>query len=157
VGGELHLSLLSNTVEKSTVNLGFGYGARFGRRWDSDWGIYVMAEHALWVETEIATNTTQGVFDIGVGGERLYFGRRMRAALAIGASILLYNTALDDPGTTGLFVDARPTGIRWPVGKNFVMVLDPLTFTVLAPALGGIPLVQIQYRTLLGFEYELGH
>ena len=68
---------------------------------------------------------------------------------------MLYETALDDPGTTGLFFDIRPTGVRWPVGKGYVLVLDPLTFTVEAPALGGIPLVQIQYRTVFALEYGL--
>jgi hypothetical protein len=153
---EVHLSVLSNLVERSTVNLSFGYSGRFGYRWATNWGVYFQAEHNVWTETELEVEMRQGVFNLGVGAERLFFDRRMRAALAAGPSILLYQTALDDPGTTGLFVDVRPTGVRWPVGKSFVLVLDPLTFTVAAPVLGGIPLVQIQYRTAFGVEYDWG-
>jgi hypothetical protein len=157
VAGELHLSVLSNLVDQSTINLAFGYALRASYRWKTDWGAYFQVEHDMWAETEIETQVRQGVLNLGVGGERLFFQRRMRAALGVGPSILLYETALDDPGTTGLYIDARPTGIRWPVGKRpFVLVLDPLTFTVEMPALSGIPLVQIQYRTLIGLEYGLG-
>jgi hypothetical protein len=156
IAAELHASLLSNLVEKSTVNLAFGVAAKAGYRWKNDWGAYFLVEHDAWVETEIATDVKQGVLNLGFGAERLFFQRRMRTALSIGPSILLYDTALDDAGTTGLYVDIRPTGIRWPVGKSFALVLDPLTFTIEAPALGGIPLVQIQYRTVFGVEYGLG-
>ena len=156
VAAELHMSFLSNLVEKSTVNLTYGYGAKSGYRWKTDWGVYFQLEHNLWLETEMDVTTQQGVFNIGVGAERLYFARRMRAALAIGPSILLYDTALDDAGTTGLFIDVRPTGVRWPVGKGWALVFDPLTFTLEIPALSGIPLLQIQYRTVLAVEYGLG-
>jgi hypothetical protein len=155
VAAELHLSVLSNLVDRSTVNLTFGYAANFGYRWRNDWGVYVHVEHNMWTATELDVNVLQGAFDVGIGGERLFFRRRMRAALAVGPAVLLYNTALDDAGTTGLYIDARPAGVRWPLGKGFVITLDPLTFTIVAPALGGIPLVQIQYRTALAVEYDL--
>jgi hypothetical protein len=154
VAAELHFSVLSNLVERSTVNISFGYAGKFGYRWQGDWGLYLHVEHNLWTETEIAMNVRQGAFDVGVGVERMYFQRRMRAALALGPAILLYDTALDDAGAAGIFVDVRPTGVRWPVGRSFVVTLDPLTFTLVAPTLGGIPLVQIQYRTALAVEYD---
>jgi len=156
VAGEFHLSILSDLIDRSTLNITFGYAAKFGYRWASDWGAYFHAEHNLWTETELETTVRQGVLNIAAGGERLYFLRRMRAAAAVGLSILLYETALDDAGTTGLFFDVRPTGVRWPMGKGLVLVLDPLTFTVAAPVLGGIPLLQIQYRTVLALEYDVG-
>ena len=155
IGAEFHLSALSNLVDKSTLNLAFGYSLKSGYRWRTDWGAYLQAEHNLWTETELEADVRQGVLNIGIGAERLFFRRRMRAALTLGPSILLYETALDDPGTTGLFVDVRPTGIRWELGKSLTLMLDPLTFTVVAPALGGIPLVNIQYRTALALEYGL--
>lgn len=155
IAGEVHLSILSNLIDKSTINLTFGYAAKFGYRWKTGWGAYFQAEHNMWTETEIDISVLQGAFNIGIGAERSFFRDRMRTALAIGPSILLYETALDNPGTTGLFIDVRPTGVRWPVGRGYVLVLDPLTFTIVAPALGGIPLVQIQYRTAFGIEYDL--
>jgi hypothetical protein len=155
VAGEFHLSILSDLIDRSTLNITFGYAAKSGYRWKSDWGAYLQVEHNLWTETELESTVRQGALNIGAGGERLYFLRRMRAAAAVGISILLYQTALDDPGTTGLFFDVRPTGVRWPLGRGLVMMLDPLTFTVAAPVLGGIPLVQIQYRTVLALEYEV--
>jgi hypothetical protein len=156
-GGELHLSVLSNLVDQSTINITFGYAGKAGYRWKADWGLFFQIEHNLWAETELEGNVRQGVLNIGGGPERLFFQRRMRTALGMGPAVLLYNTALDDAGTTGLFVDVRPTGIRWPVGKSFVLVFDPLTFTIVAPVLGGIPLVEIQYRSALALEYDWGH
>ena len=128
--------------------------AKSGYRWARDWGAYFQIEHNLWTETELESTVRQGVLNLGAGGERLYFLRRMRAAAALGPSILLYDTALDDAGTTGLFFDVRPTGVRWPLGNRLLLVLDPLTFTVVLPVLGGIPLVQIQHRTVLALEYD---
>ena len=37
-----------------------------------------------------------------------------------------------------------------------VLVIDPLTFTFLMPDLTRIPLVQIEYRTVLAIEFGVG-
>src|SRR5215467_11474930 len=71
VAGEVHLSMLSNLVDQSTINLSFGYAFKSGYRWKSDWGAYLQVEQDLWAETEIENTVRQGVFNIGVGGERL--------------------------------------------------------------------------------------
>ena len=97
----------------------------------------------------------QGAFNIGIGGEYLYFGRRMRSGINVGPSILLFDTGIDPAGTTGLFLDVRPAGLRWRLHDNVLIQFDPLTFTVVAPALSGIPLVVIEYRTALAFEFSL--
>jgi hypothetical protein len=156
IAGELHLSAFSNLVDQSTINLAFGYAAKTGWRWTERWGVYFQIEQNLWVEMEYDVSVRPGVLNLALGIEHLFFGERVRAALAFGPSILLFETALDDPGTTGIFLDVRPAGLRWPINERFVFTLDPLGFTLVVPALSGIPLVQIQYRATLSFEYDLG-
>ena len=98
---------------------------------------------------------TPGAFNIGLGGEYLYFARRMRTALYIGPSVLLFDTGIDEAGTTGIYLDVRPTGIRWRLHDQVLVQFDPLTFTIVAPSLSGIPLVVIEYRTALAVEFSL--
>lgn len=156
LGAEGHASFLSNLVDQSTINLAFGYSAKGGYRWNRRAGVYFQAEQDFWTQTEITVDVQQGVFNIGLGVDYLYFAERMRFAAGLGTSTLLFTTALDDKGTTGLYIDTRPAGLRWPMNHGFTIVFDPLCFTLLIPALSGIPLVQIQYRTALSFEYDLG-
>jgi hypothetical protein len=65
--------------------------------------------------------------------------------------VLLFDTGLDRRGNVGLYFELRPLGVRWSRPRATV-VLDPLTFAVVAPVLTNIPLVQIQYRTVLQIE-----
>ena len=76
----------------------------------------------------------------------------MRTSLALGTSILAFDTVLDDAGEVGLFIDFRPVGLRWAVHRLLAVGLDPISFAVVAPALGGIPLIYTQYRTELYLE-----
>jgi hypothetical protein len=102
IAAELHVSLLSNLVEKSTVNLAFGVAAKAGYRWKNDWGAYFLVEHDAWVETEIATDVKQGVLNLGFGAERLFLSAAHAQRLEHRALHLAVRHALDDAGTTGL-------------------------------------------------------
>lgn len=69
--------------------------------------------------------------------------------------MLLFDTLLDDAGEVGFFVEIRPVGLRWNVGEEVFMILDPLAIAVVAPVLEGIPLAIVQYRTMLGIEFDI--
>ena len=97
----------------------------------------------------------QGALNVGVGGELLYFEQRARASVAVGPSVLLFDSGLDDAGTTGIFVDVRPVALRWRFHDRVTLQVDPLTFTVVAPVLERIPLVLVEYRTVVGLEFDL--
>ena len=148
---EGHVSLFSDIAERSMAAGTFGYGARGGYRWN-DWGLLLAVEHNMWIATEYDTNVVQGAVNIGVGGDFVYGGGLVRTSLAIGPSILAYDTILDDAGSVGFYLDARPVGLRWAVHEVLVIGLDPINFAVVAPVLDKIPLVYIQYRTFVYLE-----
>lgn len=67
--------------------------------------------------------------------------------MALGPSILLFSTPLDDAGSVGVFFELRPVGLRWKANQHVALQLDPLSFAVVGPVLDGIPLIQLEYRT----------
>lgn len=148
---EGHLSAFSDIAERSVLTGAFGYSARGGLRW-SGFGVFFLVEHNLWVATEYDGNVVQGAINLGLGGDIIYGRGLVRTSLALGPSILAWNTILDDAGSVGLFFEARPVGLRWAVHEILVFGLDPLNFAIVAPVLGGIPLVNVQYRTVVYLE-----
>lgn len=148
---EGHISLFSDIAEASLLAGSFGYGARAGYRWKS-WGVFLIAEHNLWVATEYDTNVVQGAYNIGLGAELIYAKGFVRSALAVGPSILAFDTLLDDAGSAGIYLDIRPLGLRFAVHRYLVIGVDPLNFSIVAPVLDRIPLVMIQYRSMLYLE-----
>lgn len=149
---EFHGSLLSDVPNRSLAAATAGYGARAGLR-GSRWGAYLQVEQNAWRGVEAARGFDAGTFNAALGGELQFAEGRCRTALALGTSTLLFRTALDAPGTTGLFVDVRPVGLRWSLPRGFTLQFDPLTAAIVAPVLGGIPLLQLEYRTLLSVEW----
>jgi hypothetical protein len=151
---ELHASFLSDASDRSLLQDTFGYAGRIGWRWDS-FGIFLQGEQNLWDTREFERSIVQGALNLGLGAELLYFEQRARSSVAFGPSILLFDSGLDDAGSTGIFVDVRPVGLRWQFSDRVGLQVDPLTFTVVAPVLEGIPLVMVEYRTVLGLEFDL--
>jgi len=148
---EVHASLLSDVTDWSTLAGTFGYAFKGGYRWSS-WGVFVQLEHNLWLSTEMGNDVVDGAVNIGIGGEFVYADGFVRTSLTLGPSILAFDTILDKAGTTGIFLDVRPVGLRWAVHEYLVIGLDPISFSIVAPVLGGIPLVNIQYRTTVYLE-----
>jgi hypothetical protein len=146
-----HFSLLDSAVTQSLVEASFGYGLRGGYRFGR-WGVFGQAEHNLWVATELRRRVSQGAVNVAVGVEVFYFGGFARTSLAAGPSVLVTDTLLDEKGSTGLFIDGRPIGVHFPIGRHFAVTLDPLHIALVAPVLRGIPLAILQYRTDLALE-----
>ena len=150
-GAEGHLSLLSDVPERSVINATMGYALRGGYRWEA-WGAFVLVERNHWLPTELSRAAEPGALDVGLGAEYLAAGGRVRLSLAAGPSILWFDTALDGKGTVGLFIDARPAGLRWRLSQHLRLALDPLAVTLVAAVLGQPGIRQLEYRTLLGLE-----
>ena len=148
---EGHASLLSDIPEKALLSITFGYGVRSGYRW-SGWGTFLHIEHNMWLSTELEKKVVDGALNIGIGGEYLYADGFVRTSLALGPSILMWDTILDPAGVVGFFLDLRPAGLRWVVHDNVALSLDPITFSMVAPVLSGIPLIKVEYRTIFGVE-----
>ncbi len=153
VGGSFHQTLLTELL----LNVRFGWSVRGGKQWKR-WGVFVQVEQDLWVDRDFENGVTQGVLNPGIGAEYRYANGFMSSSVAAGPSILLFDTDLDDAGQIGVFFDLRPTALRFqPFDRysSFVLKFEPLTFTLVAPVLSGIPLLQIEHRTVLTVEFTL--
>ena len=151
---EGHASLLSDLVDWSYLAGTFGYCVRGGYRW-ADYGLFASVEQNFWLSTDLKSEVVQGAINIGFGGEIIYGGGLVHTSFALGPSILAFDTILDSAGTTGLFIDFRPLGLRWAVHEHLVIGLDPIAFALVAPVLDRIPLIYAEYRTLLYVEGSL--
>lgn len=96
------------------------------------------------------------MLELAAFAEALFFDDYVRVGLALGTSTLMFDTLLHDRGRTGLFVEARPIGLRFPVYDHLWIVLDPLTGAVTMPAIEPderLPtLRKVQRRTVLAVE-----
>lgn len=152
VGVEVHASFLSDIRGLSNLLPTFGYAVKGGHRWN-DRAAFLHVEHNLWYAMESGKQgLSWGALNLGAGYDSVYARGQVHSSVAVGPSVLLESTPLDRAGHVGLFAEFRPMGLRWKGTDRQAYVLDPLSLAVVAPVLGGIPLVHIQYRTTLGVE-----
>jgi hypothetical protein len=150
--------LLGRSARAATgwrVGRTFAAGAAFGRRWGRYDG-FVEGEANGWSRTRPDGSSDHALaVDVGVGAGLSYAGGFLRGSLAAGLSILGIPTDVDTAGKTGVYLDVRPVGYRWPVARAWVVGIQPLSLTVAVPVLTGIPLVEVQFRTSVRVEYGL--
>jgi hypothetical protein len=124
-----------------------------GYRFES-FGLLGMAEfdHS-WDFSQVTA--TLSMLKAGVGAEYLYVLGHARTSAIAGLTVLVDETALDDSGTVGWFVDVRPVSIRWGFGDEATLELTPVGLDVSVPVTGGIPLVLVSFLTRIGFEWSI--
>lgn len=149
---ELHGSFINDVEDRATIGDSFGYDIKAGWRW-KNLGVFFQFEHNMWVTSELEMGVKQGAVNLGIGLEVNYLNGYVRTSIAAGPSILLFNTAVDRAGSVGVFIDLRPIGLRWPIKRHFAITFDPMSFALVAPALDRVPLLMVQFRTTLGFEF----
>jgi len=153
VGLEGNFSFLGQLVSGQAALGSFAYRLAGGYR-PSAFEVFAAVEHGFWQDDEGSARLRIQTLDVGLGVGGTFFDGRARAEITAGASILLTQSQLDEPGTAGFFLDARPAGIRWRVGDHLIASLYPLTFAFVAPVTRGIPLVYVSYRTAVVCELE---
>ena len=95
-----------------------------------------------------------GVLNVGLGWERQYFDDRCRSAFFVGSTTLLFDTALDSTGSTGVFFEFSPVSLRFPIDRTLTIRIDPGDIHISAPVLSGIPLITLQYRHGIALEWK---
>ncbi|MEM9864546.1 MAG: hypothetical protein AAF938_23300 [Myxococcota bacterium] len=156
LGIEVHGSFLTNQVDRSLLNVTFGGAVRIGYRADgATWGGYVVFEQNAWLATELARQVVPGVRNFGIGVERIWADGIVRTSLSVGLSTLAFDTELHQKNTTGIFFDLRPAALRWAITDAVAFELTPFHLAVVAPVLDEPTLVNVEYRTTLGFEFGL--
>lgn len=144
-------ALLNEDQLLSAFSLGLQGGIRRGA-----WTALAVLELNTWSSPHIDSENTDRVaaINVGVGGELAFAQGLARTAFALGPSILVAETSVDDSaGYVGVFMDVRPVGLRFAF-EGFRMGVDPIAFKVIAPALHGIPLVELQYITCIYAEVD---
>lgn len=139
----------------SLLGLAFGGGLRGGVR-NERWGVFLHVENNVWGGTNYDAGLVPGVFNVGLGGEHRFADGLIRTAVTLGTSTLLFDTVLDKAGSTGVYLDVRPLGIRWRIARSqFAFGIDPIGLTFMMPVVQGLPLVRIQFRTSIVLEFTL--
>lgn len=156
--GEGSLSPLARAETSGTrlrVARSQGMAVRSGYRW-GDYSLFGSLEANSWRSPRLEGDDDFAMaLNLGVGAERLSYQGFVRTSIALGPSMLVIPTDMDEGGETGFFVDLRPLGLRWRLLANLVVGLDPLSFSLLVPVLSRVPLVEVQYRTSIYCEVPL--
>lgn len=126
-------------------------GTSIGRRF-SRWGFFGLAEFDQTLDFTLDTQFLS-VLNVGFGAEYLNFLGHVRTSLAVGTSILLSDTAIDEAGESGWFIDLRPAGLRWAIADDFVLEFVPVSLDIITPVPAGIPLIVFSYGTLITIEW----
>ncbi len=148
-GLDIHGTLFSGVAGRSLADWSYGaalnVSAARGRH-----RLGLRAEFVVWHSVESRSRIATPVFNVGV-----QYGILLRdfieVSAAIGPSVLLAGNLLDQAGSVGVFVEIRPCGFRWRIAA-VELGFDPLTFSIVAPVLGAIPLVRVQFRTVLSLR-----
>lgn len=166
LSGGVHSAFLSDLIDGSWQGLTFGAELKVGFRGSSSrqLGVFLQLDSTFWLGPVVAEgdagrpfdSVLQGALNVGLGADVRYFDDHLRGAFSAGPSVLLRDNVVDNAGAVGVFIDFRPAGVRVPLRCGGVLVIDPLTFTFLMPDLSRIPLVQIEYRTVLAIEFGVG-
>ena len=150
---DLGLSILGETGSREHFSKSFAIGFRGGKRW-GNLGVFAHLEPAYWrVAKPDGSEEFKGAFNVGLGGELLSAQGLVRSSLSFGSSILTKGGELDQAGSKGIYFELRPAGLRWLIASDFIIGFDPIILTMMVPVLEGIPLIELEYRTVLIGEY----
>ena len=146
-------SLFADMEGKSNNAVGFGESIRLGAR-TKMFGAFVQVATDRWLESETRLKITPGVLNFAMGLDLFIFDDRVRMSVATGTSTLLFDTAFDKSGTTGIYCNLNFGTLRWKVGRSKRIVLEftPLSVTIQMPVLKNPILKRLEYRTLFGVE-----
>lgn len=151
---EAHGALLAGSSGVPNLSASFGLGLRGGVEFGR-WGVFLHVENDVWGAATYGNKLSPGVLNYGVGADFRYAGGFVRTALTLGLSTLLFNTPIDNAGSTGLFLYVVPLGLRWQLSKLLTLGLDPINFVLELPSMTRIPLAHIEYRAALSLEFGL--
>ena len=103
VSADVGLSIFGEAAHRAYLARSFALAIRGGQRW-GDWGAFLQIEPAFWIGADGADDDVwSGVLNVGLGAEYIYSDGFVRTSLAVGPSVLLTGTDLDEPGQTGFF------------------------------------------------------
>ncbi|MBC7171786.1 MAG: hypothetical protein H5U40_05145 [Polyangiaceae bacterium] len=133
--------------------LGLGVGPRLDV---IPWMIFGLdVEYASWIS--LATgDIARGVFNAAIVADFVY-GKigsvELRGHLALGCSVLLFDLAAADKGSTGPFAGFSILGIAIRASRSLRVVVEPAGLYFSVPQLRGFPLVHRHHRFMVALHY----
>jgi hypothetical protein len=128
-------------------------GVEGGVRVDGQWTFLLEVDWNPWLTITGPSLATAGVLNVGVGVEHIYHQGTLRSALFLGSSTLLFESALDQAGSTGFFIELLPVSIRIPLLDDVCTLrVDPVSMHLIVPAFGVLPLVRYEFRHVVSVE-----
>ena len=148
MGGVVALEAGMSLAEPSLVA-----GVEGGIRIDDEWSFLLEVDWNPWLAIAAPSPVELGVLNIGGGIEHVFADGLLRAAIFVGSSTLLFDTALDAAGSTGLFIDVVPLSVRVPVVDGTVTLrIDAISAHLVAPVIDGLPIMRYQFRHAVSLE-----
>jgi MYXO-CTERM domain-containing protein len=145
----------SGSIDKPAATLQLGARLKVSKHWtfglDGEWNPWITINNA---------RVGNGVINLyGTAMLRFplaYESFNLRAGLSLGTSYLLMNLYGAPSGSLGLYAGVSPAGLEWKLSRTFVLVVNPLSFSLPVPQLSGVPLTYPQYRTSVALEIYKG-
>ena len=94
-----------------------------------------------------------GALNIGAGWYKRYFMNRVRFVASSGASVLLFDTPIDNKGSVGAFLSIEPALLSWPLRRG-TLIIDPGSVHLIMPVLQGLPLIHRQFRHGIAWAFS---
>jgi hypothetical protein len=147
---------LSGSVDKPAFATQLGLRRKVSTNWtfgwDAEWNPWVSFYGANRIRPGVANTYGTIILRLPLAYEHF----NLRTTVNLGVSYLLFDLYGASKGSVGLYGAISPLGVEWKVSRLFFLVINPLSISVPAPQLGGVPLTYPQYRVSVGLEFLAG-
>jgi hypothetical protein len=130
------------------------------RRVSTHWTFGLDGEWNPWFAFSGPTPVRNGVVNMyGTAILRLplaYEDFNLRTAVSVGASYLLIDLYGAPQGSVGPYFGVSPLGLEWKLSRLFLLIINPLSFSLPVPKITGVPLWFPQYRFTIGLGILAG-
>ncbi|MCP4133070.1 MAG: hypothetical protein GY754_19040 [bacterium] len=148
---QFFISVFSDDLDRAILANTGGYGFTGGYKFPL-FGVFLHIEQNFWATVEYNREIKPGALNVALGIEKRYFQGRARSSLSFGTSTLLFDTAFDKKGHTGIFLEVVPLGLMFGILDWLSIGLNPISFALVAPVLGTPSILMHEYRTRLFAE-----
>ncbi|HET6281402.1 MAG TPA: hypothetical protein VFH73_10555 [Polyangia bacterium] len=141
-------------VSLDNAGYNFGIGARYDLNKQFTVGLDVDYNPWLSIETKRTAGGTTNIFAVGIYRLDVRDYLELRATIAAGASVLMFDTWAAKQGSVGPYFAISPLGIAIRMSSHLRLVVDPAELVVAIPQTTGIPLVHRQHRFSIAAQFN---
>jgi hypothetical protein len=145
----------SASVDKPALAFQLGLRLKVSKHWTFG----VDGERNPWVDTngyKVKPGVTNYYGTVILRFPLAYENFNLRTTVNLGVSILQMDLYGAPKGSVGLYAAISPLGVEWKLSRLFFLIINPLSISVPAPQLNGVPLTYPQYRFSLGLGILTG-